>query len=145
MPGMANPTTTILLGFDFGTKRIGVAVGQMITRTAKPLPHIAVTHGNIDWQLISQLISDWRATALVVGIPLNMDGTTQTITLKAEQFMQQLAQHTQLPVYGCDERLSTVDARSRVFEAGGYRALQNTQIDSVAAKIILESWMAEQP
>lgn len=136
-------SSDILLGFDFGTKRIGIAVGQTITRTARPLITIKANQGVPDWEALDKLIKLWRPFALIVGIPLNMDGTPQPLTTAAEQFADALRQQYELPVYGIDERLTTKDAREKIFHQGGYKALQNGQIDSVAAQLILETWFMQ--
>ena len=130
------------MGFDFGTKRIGVAVGQDVTKTANPLKNIPVKAGIPLWKDIVQLIHQWSPTALVVGIPYNMDGSEQAMTHLAREFAQQLAHHTGLVVHEVDERLSTVAAREHVFKQQGFKGLQETAIDAVAAQVILEAWMA---
>lgn len=137
-------TPKILLGFDFGTKRIGVAVGQTVTQSARPLETIKSNQGMPHWPSLDKIVQTWRPDALVVGIPLNMDGTPQPITAAAEKFARLLQEHFQLPVYEMDERLSTVDARQRVFAKGGYKALQKEQIDSIAAQLILETWLLQE-
>ena len=134
---------SVFLCFDFGTKRIGVAVGQSITGTANPLPHLTADQGIPRWEHIAKLIQAWKPKTLIVGLPLNMDGTEQAITELAKQFMQQLEMRYQLPVKPIDERLSSVAARELLFEEGGYRALKKGYIDSIAAAILLESWMRE--
>lgn len=133
----------ILLGFDFGMKRIGVAVGQTVTQSANPLDTLAAKDGNPNWQDLTKLIKKWRPDALIVGIPLNMDGTDQKITHHARQFAEKLREQTKLPVYEMDERLTTKDARERLFIDGGYKALQDGQVDRVAAQLILQNWFAE--
>ncbi len=130
-----------LLGFDFGMKRIGVAVGQTLTRTANPLTNLYAQNGVPDWQQVTDLISDWHPHALIVGKPLNMDGTTQPLTKAAQSFAKNLQERYHLPVYEMDERLSSVAARNEVFTKGGYRALQKKSVDCVAAQIILLDWM----
>lgn len=141
---MINTTNTfnVLLGFDFGTKRIGVAVGQTITKTARPLSTITAKDGIPAWDTIDALIKKWRPDALVVGIPLNMDGTDQPISEKARHFAHTIQKRYELTLFEMDERLTTKDARERVFREGGYKALQNQQIDSVAAQLILQNWFA---
>lgn len=133
----------IIVAFDFGLKRIGVAVGQTVTRTANPEGMVPADNGEPRWDLLEQIIRTWRPKALVVGIPLNMDGTEQPITLRARAFMAQLQERIQLPVFGVDERLTTVEARARLFEAGGYKAIQKSSVDAMAAKILLEAWLEE--
>lgn len=134
---------TTVLGFDFGMKRIGVAVGQTITCSANPLMTLAAKQGKPDWRAITELIDTWRPDALVVGLPFNMDGSSQFITRVAAHFADQLKKRYPLRVYQMDERLTTVAARAAVFDMGGYKALQAGQIDSVAAKLILEAWLKQ--
>jgi putative Holliday junction resolvase len=131
----------IVLGFDFGTKKIGVAVGQTVTKTANPLGLLRADQGVPRWESIQKLISEWQPVALVVGIPLKMDGSPQRVTQQAQQFADALKQRFHLPVFGIDERLTTVEARDRVFQEQGYKGLQKTAMDAVAAKIILEAWL----
>lgn len=137
-------SSDILLGFDFGMKRIGVAVGQKITKTARPLTTIQATDGKPPAHMLEKLIKLWQPAALVVGIPLNMDGTEQKITASARQFAEMLRSTFQLPVYEMDERLTTKAARENLFEEGGYRALQNRQVDAVAAQLILQNWLTQE-
>jgi len=138
-----NEPPKILIGFDFGMKRIGVAIGQTITQTARPLITIQAQQGIPNWNTIKTLIQKWLPGALVVGIPLNMDGTDQTISEHARQFAASLREQFKLPVYEMDERLTTKDARERLFEVGGFKALQDGQVDQVAAQLILQNWFAE--
>lgn len=130
------------LGFDFGTTFIGTAVGQTVTHTAKPLMTIKVRKNTFPWNEIDQLIKEWKPNALIVGLPLNMDGSSQQTTELAILFSEQLAERSHLPVHTMDERLTTREAKARLFEAGGYRALEKTSVDAIAAQIILEAWMA---
>lgn len=134
-------TTQTLLGFDFGMKRIGVAVGQTVTKTARPLTTLKATDGTPDWHALGKLIDIWQPDALVVGIPLNMDGTEQPISESARLFATELQKRFKLPIHGMDERLSTKDAKERLFAEGGFKALQNGQVDSVAAQLILQNWL----
>ncbi len=124
-----------LICFDYGEKRLGVAVGQTVTRTATPLETIAVRNRTPDWNRITEVIDQWRPTSLVVGFPLNMDGTRQKLTDLAEKFARQLEQRYALPVYMVDERLSTFEAKNRL------KDIRN--LDPVAAQVILESWLLE--
>ncbi len=131
------------MSFDFGKKRIGVAIGQTVTQTARPLTTINAKDGEPEWQAITVLVKKWMPNAIVVGIPLNMDGTEQPLTDCARTFANQLKELYNLPVYEMDERLTTKDARERLFAEGGYKALQSGQIDQVAAQLILQNWFAE--
>lgn len=131
------------LAFDFGLKRIGVAVGQSITRTASPLSIIKAQNGIPQWEEITKLIEKWQPQALIVGVPVNFDGTNQEMTKYARNFAAQLHARYHLPVHEIDERLTTKSAREEIYEKGGYKALQKEPIDSIAAKLILEDWMRE--
>lgn len=131
-----------LICFDFGKKRIGVAIGQTVTQTARPLVTIQAKDGIPDWQDVTKLVKKWHPDAFIVGIPLNMDDTDQPITQSAREFAKTLKDQYNLPVYEMDERLTTKDARERLFAEGGYKALQGGQIDQVAAQLILQNWFA---
>lgn len=133
----------VLLGFDFGMKRIGVAVGQTVTETARPLATLKATDGQPQWDALDKLIKSWQPDGFVVGVPLNMDGTEQAITQSARHFAQQLHDRFKIPVYEMDERLSSKDARERLFAEGGFKALQNGQVDRVAAQLILQNWLTQ--
>lgn len=124
-----------LLCFDYGSKRIGVAVGQAITGTATPLQVINVYNNQPEWDRIQQMIKDWQPEALIVGIPVQMDDSRQEMTTAAERFVRQLEGRFHLPVFGVDERLSTFEAKNR--------SGMETEIDSIAAQAILETWLAE--
>ncbi|MCA1178243.1 MULTISPECIES: Holliday junction resolvase RuvX [unclassified Pantoea] len=133
-------TSETLLGFDFGTKSIGVAVGQQLTGTARALTALKAQDGIPDWNLIGKLLKEWQPDYVVVGLPLNMDGTEQPLTERARKFANRLHGRFGVRVEMQDERLSTVEARADLFERGGFRALQKGQVDSQSAVIILEDW-----
>ncbi len=124
-----------LICFDYGEKRIGIAVGQTLTATATPVDTILVKQGKPEWQKISKLIEHWQPEALIVGQPLHLDGARQWITDLAEKFGRQLQGRYHLPVHYADERLSSFEARRRL--------KQVTDLDPVAAQVILETWIAE--
>jgi len=134
---MSNPQT--LLGFDFGQKRTGVAVGQSLTGTATALVTLNSRNNKPDWSGIEDLIKEWQPNALVVGIPVHMDGKEQPMTLAARKFARQLAGRFQLPVHEAEERLSSVEAEE-ILGSGVAKA----DIDREAARIILQSWLGEQ-
>jgi putative Holliday junction resolvase len=132
----------VVLGFDFGMKRIGVAVGQTVTHQAHPLTTLSARHGEPNWHEIKRLIKEWQVTALIVGIPTTVQDKPQYTTQAAKTFAQHLRDQFDLPVHEVDERFSTKTARQQVFEQGGYRRLQKTEIDAVAAMLIVEQWFA---
>lgn len=130
-----------VLGFDFGTKRIGVAVGNRLTAQASPVGALAAQNGVPDWTSLTKILQEWNPDALLVGIPLNIDGSEQAVTKAARKFANRLADRYSLPIFHVDERLTTKEARQRLFDAGGYKKLKSTQIDSIAAQIIVEQWL----
>src|SRR3990167_2833722 len=136
-------TINIIMGFDFGMKRIGIAIGQTITKTTNPITTISAKNGTPQWDHIKKLIDKWSPDALIVGIPFNMDGTEQPLSQHARQFAQTLREHYHLPVYEMDERLTTKSAREHLFNEGGYQALLDGQVDRLAAQLILQNWFAE--
>ncbi len=130
-----------LMGFDFGTRSIGVATGQEITGTASPLTSLKANEGIPDWVQLEKLLKEWQPDLLIVGLPLNMDGTEQEMTVRARKFGQRLHGRFGFQVEFKDERLTTTDAKARLFEHGGYKALGKSRVDAVSAQLILESWM----
>ncbi len=134
-------TPSTLLGFDFGTKSIGVATGQMITATAQPLAAIKANDGIPNWNIVEKVINDWQPDLVVIGLPLNMDGSEQTITQRAKKFANRLNGRFGVKTALQDERLTTASAKEFIFTHGGYKALDKGKIDSVSAALILESWM----
>ena len=139
---MAPLSHQTVLGFDFGLKRIGIAVGQTITASASPLGTAAVRGGEPDWEFIGRLITEWRPGALVVGLPYNMDLSEQEMTGHARRFAEGLAQRFPLPVHTIDERLSSKEAEAQLKERRqqGRRRITREDIDGAAACVILESW-----
>jgi len=140
---MTANTKRTLLAFDYGTRKIGVAVGQEVTGTASPVSVLQCHSGKPDWQAITQLVDNWRPQALVVGLPLNMDDSEQSMTIAARRFGRQLEERYNLPVYAVDERLSTKEAEGRL-RASGKPSASRQDEDAVAAQIILETWFSQQ-
>ena len=141
---MQSESKKFYLGFDFGTRRIGVAVGQKLTQTATPLATINwPPNSKLPWDKIDTVLAKWQPNALIVGFPRNLDGSDDQMTPKAKTFMRQLKKRYKLPVIPVDERLTTKAARERIYEESGYKGFKDAEIDSMAAKIILESWLAD--
>ena len=128
-----------LLGFDYGTKRIGVAVGQDITRTVTPLTTLHCSNETPDWEAISKLIAEWKPDRLVVGLPLHLDGTSQPLTDRAQRFGNQLKGRYNLPVELVDERLTSHEAEMELATQKGKTT--KADIDALAAALILQSWL----
>jgi putative holliday junction resolvase len=123
--------TELAMAFDYGTKRIGVAVGQKITGTATP---VAVVKARDGVPVIGRLVEEWKPTVFVVGLPINMDGTESDMSVAATRFSRRLNGRYGIRIELMDERLSTFEARE--FET-------TDQLDAIAAKLILETWLAD--
>jgi putative holliday junction resolvase len=126
-----------LLGFDYGTRKIGVAVGQTLTGTANPLETLQLVNHKPDWEGIARLIAEWRPEALVVGLPLDVDDSETDATAPALRFSRQLEGRFHLKVHLADERYTSFEARDRL----GHKAKRWEDYDAVAAKLILETWL----
>jgi len=126
----------LIMGFDFGTTRIGVAVGQRITASASPVAVIRARDGKPDWQALDSLVTEWQPSLFVVGLPLNMDGTMSEMAEAAMKFARRLMGRYQVPHEMMDERLSTFEARQLEDDTSA--------LDATAAKLILESWLGTQ-
>lgn len=133
------------LGFDFGLKRIGVAVGQTLTQSANPIAILKAKHGIPNWEKVRELIETWKVDLLVVGMPYNMDGSEQCLTHATRKFINKLKLKSGLPVHTVDERLTTIEAKRLLwFEHKFQKKFKMPQeFDSYASKLILEQWLQE--
>jgi putative Holliday junction resolvase len=129
-----------LLGFDFGLRRIGVAVGQTLTGTASPLTTLISRNEQPDWAAIGRLVAEWQPEALVVGLPYQMDDQEAEVACRARRFARQLEGRYRLPVHLADERLTTREARRQLGRRG---AEDRRLVDALAAQLILETWLSD--
>ncbi|OAN19436.1 crossover junction endodeoxyribonuclease RuvA [Photobacterium jeanii] len=140
---MSNSRT--VLAFDYGTKSIGVAIGQELTGSANPLAALKARDGVPNWDDIEKILKEWQPDLLVVGLPLDLEGNElEAITPRAKKFANRLHGRFGAQVELHDERLTTVEAKSSLFSQGGYRSLSKGNIDSQSAVVILESWFERQ-
>jgi len=134
----------VILAFDYGARRIGVAVGQTTTGTASPAGVIPV-HGTPDWSAVDRCVREWAPARLLVGLPYNMDGTETDLTATCRAFAQELARRFGLPVDCVDERLTSAAATADLREArrsgARSRRVRREDIDAHAARLILETWL----
>ncbi len=133
-----------ILAFDYGLKSIGVAVGQRLTGTASTLKALKAVDGTPDWIQIEALLKEWQPELVVVGLPLNMDGTEQPFTARVHKFINRLHGRFGVKVQAHDERLTTVESRAELFSQGGFKKLSKDAVDCFSAKLILESWFEQQ-
>ncbi len=132
-----------IIGFDFGKKYIGVAVGQEITGSASPLGSIKANDGIPHWESLSSYLTEWQPDLIVIGLPLNMDGSEQQLTKDAKKFGNRIAGRFGLKVEFQDERLTTADAKEQLFSRGGYKNLKKDNIDAESARLIIESFFEQ--
>ncbi|MEX0963221.1 MAG: Holliday junction resolvase RuvX [Pseudohongiellaceae bacterium] len=130
------------LGFDYGTQRIGVAFGQSLTGTAQAVCVLKARDGIPDWAQIEALITEWKPSVFVVGVPYNLDGSESELMVRAVKFANRLNGRFNKPSYGMDERLSSAAAAEQVLEEN-HGAKKKAAIDAIAAQIILENWFSE--
>lgn len=135
--------STNILSFDYGDKTIGVAVGNTNTGQAHPLTTVRVIRGQVQWPAISKLIEEWAPVTLVVGLPLNMDGSDNPVTPKARKFGNRLNGRYNLPVHMVDECLTTRDARTQLYNAGVVEKRHKPVLDKLAAQSILQTYLSQ--
>ena len=125
---------SIIMGFDFGMKRIGVAVGQKVTQTASGLTVVQACDGIPRWEYLDKIVLDWQPEKFIVGLPLNMDGSKSEMSQKAHKFSRRMSSRYNIQSEMFDERLTSFEARDHE---------EKTHIDAIAARLILESWLRE--
>lgn len=136
------PTISSIMAFDYGLRWIGAAVGQTLTGSASPLPALRAKDGIPQWREIEILLKEWRPDTVVVGLPLNMDGSESEMCQRARKFANRLHGRFGVQVALADERLSSFEARGDILD-GGSRDFKAKDVDSRSAVIILESWLRE--
>lgn len=134
-----------LMGFDFGTQRIGIATGQRLTSGTRALNPIKAKDGIPNWDNLQRVIDEWQPDAFIVGLPLNMDGSVSDMSRRAAKFARRLEGRYHRPAYTQDERLTSFEAKGMVIEQGGSRDFGSNSVDGLAAELILQSWMNEHP
>ena len=144
---MANKSAAVgqrtIIGFDFGKKYIGVAVGQELTGSASPLGSIKANDGIPNWDSLASYLTEWQPDFIVVGLPLNMDGSEQQLTIDAKKFGNRVAGRFGIKVEFQDERLTTADAKEQLFNRGGFKNLKKDNIDAESARLIIESFFEQ--
>ena len=140
---MAPKSNATVLAFDFGTHRIGVAVGNSLIRFAQPLVTIAGDSDTTTLAAIAALVNEWQPQQLVVGLPLHADGTPHAMTVKAREFARELGKRFGLPVALVDERWTTEIAQERLNRERGGRE-GRAHRDEIAAQVILQAYFDEQ-
>ena len=131
------------MAFDFGLRQIGVAMGNCLLGTTQALPILTAKDGVPDWRVLGELVDEWGPDILVVGDPLNMDGSDSELSSRARKFARRLHGRLGLPVNMTDERLSSFEAKSNLREQGHRGDFKQQPVDSYAAELILRTWLAD--
>ncbi|HEV2219407.1 MAG TPA: Holliday junction resolvase RuvX [Casimicrobiaceae bacterium] len=143
MTGSAGSKDATVLAFDFGTRRIGVAVGNMLTRAAHPLTTIDAQAAEVRLDAVAALVREWRPERLIVGLPTHADGAAHAMTARARNFAATIGRHHALPVDLVDERWTSEVARDELAAAGRGGRTGRAMRDEKAAQIILQAWFDE--
>jgi putative Holliday junction resolvase len=136
---------TSILAFDYGTKNIGVAVGQTLTRTAQSVGILKARDGIPEWSQIEKVLKEWAPDIVIVGLPLNMDESESELSARARKFANRLNGRFGVKVELVDERLSSFEAKGEVMSEGGSRHYKSAPVDAIAARIILQSYLDQLP
>ena len=129
------------IAIDFGLRNLGIAVGNTVSNTARPLTVMRARDGKPDWEALTSLLAEWQPDRVLVGHPLNMDGTESEMGLRAKKFSRQVEGRLNITVTMVDERLSSREAKALAREAGHPGDFSNEPVDDQAAAIILTTWL----
>ena len=135
----------LVMGFDFGQSKIGVAIGQRLTSSANPVGIVPAKDGKPEWQILDKLINEWQPGLFIVGLPLNMDDSMSEMGRAAQKFSRRLEGRYHIATAMMDERLSTFEARQQSNNGSAAGSGKHTrELDDIAAQLILESWLRSQ-
>lgn len=129
-----------MLAFDFGEKRIGVAIGETLLKQAHPMAVIRAEGKDAQFAAIGKLVEEWQPVQFVVGLPTHADGTPHEMTRRCQRFGERLERRFHKPVALADERLTSLDAEMRLRETGRNAKAAKPLLDAVAAQLILQTW-----
>lgn len=138
-----DPSPQTVVGFDFGTQKMGMACGNSLSGTAQPLAIFPMRDGIPDWDKLEKLIAEWKPNVCVVGLPLNMDDSESELSARARKFARRLRHRLNIPVWMVDERLTTREARNSLLSYQQQGHGKKTNADSLAATMLIESWFRE--
>ncbi len=136
-----NQTEGNIIGFDFGEKRIGVAIGNNISKSAQALITIESASSNQKFEAIQKIMDEWKPVSIVVGVPFNVDGSEHKVTNLCKKFAKQLEQKYALPIHLIDERYTSIEASYEIQDKKIDLKKKKLLIDQIAAKIILQSYL----
>lgn len=138
MPDLTAPQ--LIMAFDFGTQKMGMAVGQSTIHSSNPLPLFAMKDGIPNWDHLLKLVKEWQPNLFLVGLPLNMDDTESELSTRARKFARRLHHQTHIETLMLDERLTTREARDELEHYQAQGRGKRLAADSLAAALLIESW-----
>ncbi len=132
-----------IMAFDFGTQKMGIAVGQRLITSSNPLPLFPMQDGIPNWDTLLKIVKEWQPALFLVGLPLNMDDSESELSARARKFARRLRHQTNIETWMVDERLSTREARDRLENYQSQGQAKRVSADSLAASLLIESWYRE--
>ena len=138
-----NTTAQTIMAFDFGTQKMGIAVGQSLIQNTNPLALFPMKDGIPSWEELLKIVKQWQPDLFLVGLPLNMDDSESDLSRRARKFARRLRHQTNIETWMVDERLTTRDARHDLANLQAQGQAKRIQADSLAAGLLLESWYRE--
>ena len=138
MPDMQ--TAQSIMAFDFGTQKMGMAIGQSTIESSNPLPLFTMKDGIPDWDKLLKVVKEWQPTLFLVGLPLNMDDSESELSARARKFARRLRHQTNIQTWMVDERLTTREARDELDHYQAQGRGKKLSADSIAAALLIESW-----
>lgn len=138
MPDLTQPQ--MIMAFDFGTQKMGMAIGQSLIHSANPLPLFPMRDGIPQWEQLLKIVKQHQPNLFLVGLPLNMDDTESELSTRARKFARRLRHQTNIETVMVDERLTTREARDELEHYQAQGRAKNISADSIAAALFIESW-----
>ena len=138
-----NETAQTIMAFDFGTQKMGIAVGQSLIQNSNPLALFPMKDGIPNWENLLKIVQEWQPHLFLVGLPLNMDDSESELSARARKFARRLRHQTNIQTWMVDERLTTRNARQELMNLHAQGQAKHIQADSLAAGLLLESWYRE--
>lgn len=140
MPESVNTEAITIMAFDFGTQKMGIAVGQSLIESHNPLPLFPMKDGIPDWAQLLDIVKEWQPQLFLVGLPLNMDDSESDLSTRARKFARRLRHQTNIKTWMVDERLSTREARAQLEQYHAHGQAKRLSADSIAAGLLLQAW-----
>ncbi|WP_288417978.1 Holliday junction resolvase RuvX [uncultured Acinetobacter sp.] len=133
-------THSMIMAFDFGTQKMGIAIGQAAIESSTPLALFPMKDGIPNWEQLLKIVQEWKPTLFLVGLPLNMDDSESELSARARKFARRLRHQTNITIWMVDERLTTREARDELDHYHSQGRAKGVAADSLAAGLLIQSW-----